>query len=112
MTTRSRSGFTLIELLVVIAIIAILAAFLFPVFAQARAQARKAACTSNLKQINLAFRVYADDYDGKSPLSVVFGGTLAPRTFAELENEWYMRPLYAYLKSKEILHCPADNVGN
>jgi prepilin-type N-terminal cleavage/methylation domain-containing protein/prepilin-type processing-associated H-X9-DG protein len=60
---RQRSGFTLIELLVVIAIIAILAAILFPVFAQARATARKAACVSNLKQIGLAFTLYAQDYD-------------------------------------------------
>jgi prepilin-type N-terminal cleavage/methylation domain-containing protein/prepilin-type processing-associated H-X9-DG protein len=58
-----RRGFTLIELLVVIAIIAILAAILFPVFAQARATARKAACASNLKQISLAFTLYAQDYD-------------------------------------------------
>src|SRR5207245_7614748 len=60
---RKTSGFTLIELLVVIAIIAILAAILFPVFAQARATARKAACASNLKQIGLAFTLYAQDYD-------------------------------------------------
>src|SRR5438067_10360118 len=60
---RSRGGFTLIELLVVIAIIAILAAILFPVFAQARATAHKAACASNLKQIGLAFTMYAQDYD-------------------------------------------------
>jgi prepilin-type N-terminal cleavage/methylation domain-containing protein/prepilin-type processing-associated H-X9-DG protein len=105
-------GFTLIELLVVIAIIAILAAFLFPVFAQARAQARKAACTSNLKQIALAFRMYADDYDGFSPLSTVKGGTLAPRNFGELEEEWFMRPLQGYIKNYGVLHCPADNVTN
>src|SRR3954454_13517364 len=60
---RRARGFTLIELLVVIAIIAILAAILFPVFAQARATARKAACVSNLKQIGLAFTLYAQDYD-------------------------------------------------
>jgi prepilin-type N-terminal cleavage/methylation domain-containing protein/prepilin-type processing-associated H-X9-DG protein len=58
-----RQGFTLIELLVVIAIIAILAAILFPVFAQARDKARQAACLSNLKQIGLASRMYAQDYD-------------------------------------------------
>ncbi len=60
---RSHRGFTLIELLVVIAIIAILAAILFPVFAQAREAARKASCTSNLKQIGLAWLLYAQDYD-------------------------------------------------
>src|ERR1700730_7629389 len=60
---RANRGFTLIELLVVIAIIALLAAILFSVFAQARATARKAACVSNLKQIGLAFTMYAQDYD-------------------------------------------------
>src|SRR5262245_47562578 len=60
---RRAPAFTLIELLVVIAVIAILAAILFPVFAQARATARKAACASNLKQIGLAFTMYAQDYD-------------------------------------------------
>ena len=58
-----RSGFTLIELLVVIAIIAILAAILFPVFAQARDKARSAACLSNMKQIATATMMYQQDYD-------------------------------------------------
>lgn len=62
-----RRAFTLIELLVVIAIIAILAAILFPVFAQARDAARKAACQSNLKQFGAAFAMYASDYDGYYP---------------------------------------------
>src|SRR5437764_5772899 len=60
-------GFTLIELLVVIAIIAILAAILFPVFAQARDAARRATCQSNLKQFGAAFAMYATDYDGYFP---------------------------------------------
>ena len=59
MQRRYRKGFTLIELLVVIAIIAILAAILFPVFAQAREKARQATCLSNHRQIGMAFGMYA-----------------------------------------------------
>jgi len=69
------NGFTLIELLVVIAIIAILAAILFPVFAQAREKARQSTCLSNLKQLGLGFIMYADDYDDFPP-------------FAGFPNEW------------------------
>jgi prepilin-type N-terminal cleavage/methylation domain-containing protein/prepilin-type processing-associated H-X9-DG protein len=60
---KTRSGFTLIELLVVIAIIAILAAILFPVFAQARAKARQITCVSNLKQLSMGHMMYFQDYD-------------------------------------------------
>src|SRR5438105_1160584 len=66
-----KSAFTLIELLVVIAIIAILAAILFPVFAQAREQARAITCTSNMKQIALGWLMYAQDYDEASPMTAV-----------------------------------------
>lgn len=62
-----RRGFTLIELLVVIAIIAILAAILFPVFARARKQARKAMCLSNVKQIGTGVMMYVQDYDETYP---------------------------------------------
>jgi prepilin-type N-terminal cleavage/methylation domain-containing protein/prepilin-type processing-associated H-X9-DG protein len=61
-------GFTLIELLIVIAILALLAAILFPVFAQARERARQTACVSNLRQIGLAAQLYTQDYDGSLPL--------------------------------------------
>ena len=64
-----RQGFTLIELLVVIAIIAILAAILFPVFAQAREKARAAVCLSALKQYGLAMNMYAQAHKGRLPLS-------------------------------------------
>jgi prepilin-type N-terminal cleavage/methylation domain-containing protein/prepilin-type processing-associated H-X9-DG protein len=68
-----KRGFTLIELLVVIAIIAILAAILFPVFAQARAKARSAACLSNTKQLGNALAMYVQDYDETFPFSNDFG---------------------------------------
>src|ERR687894_1171003 len=64
---RSRRGFTLIELLVVIAIIAILAAILFPVFAQARDRARMSACISNMRQIGTGLMMYVQDYDETFP---------------------------------------------
>src|SRR5437016_13930229 len=68
-----RTGFTLIELLVVIAIIAILAAILFPVFAQARDKARQAACLSNLKQVGTALMMYGQDYDERMPVTCSWG---------------------------------------
>src|SRR5205809_5026895 len=62
-----RRAFTLIELLVVIAIIAILAAILFPVFAQAREKARQTSCTSNCKQLVTGIMMYAQDHDEMYP---------------------------------------------
>lgn len=77
-------GFTLIELLVVIAIISILAAILFPVFARARENARRASCLSNLKQIGLGVMQYTQDYDERMPFSQRYGGVwkedIAPYT--------------------------------
>ncbi len=90
-------GFTLIELLVVIAIIAILAAILFPVFARARENARRASCQSNLKQIALGFKQYIQDYDEKYPLITISNGA----------GGWgaQMQP---YLKSTQIFQCPSE----
>lgn len=70
--SANRSGFTLIELLVVISIIAVLAAILFPVFAQARNRARGTVCQSNMRQIGMAMLAYVQDYDGTYPPA--FGG--------------------------------------
>ena len=67
-------GFTLIELLVVIAIIAILAAILFPVFSQARAKAYQGTCTSNMRNISMAFAQYSNDYDERYPPFEMWGG--------------------------------------
>ncbi len=77
---RSRAGFTLIELLVVIAIIAVLAAILFPVFAQAREKARQTACLSNLKQMGTAVMMYSLDYDETLPLGYSSPQTATGRT--------------------------------
>jgi prepilin-type N-terminal cleavage/methylation domain-containing protein/prepilin-type processing-associated H-X9-DG protein len=108
-----RRAFTLIELLVVIGIIALLAAILFPVFARAREQARGTTCRSNLKQIALAFRMYADDYDGAWPLmSLKDRPSVAPRTLEELQEEWFWRPIQGYVKNLGVLHCPSDSVAN
>src|SRR5918999_4080557 len=68
MNRRQRCyGFTLIELLVVIAIIAILAAILFPVFAQARDKARQTTCLNHMKQLGTGLMMYAQDYDETLP---------------------------------------------
>jgi prepilin-type N-terminal cleavage/methylation domain-containing protein/prepilin-type processing-associated H-X9-DG protein len=93
-----RRGFTLIELLVVIAIIAILAAILFPVFAQAREKARQTVCLSNVKQMSLGFYMYAQDYDETLP---VFGGPWpSPRVF-------WNDLIVPYTKNTGVQECPS-----
>lgn len=90
---RSRA-FTLIELLVVIAIIAILAAILFPVFAKAREKANTASCQSNMKQMCLAFNMYAQDYDNTLP-------------GARLPTDGWTGGLMPYVKNEQLFRCPS-----
>lgn len=128
MHTRKRSGFTLIELLVVIAIIAILAAILFPVFAQARAKARQATCQSNLKQLTLAITMYTQDFDETLPLGewyytysynwggwTISGGywnyypyTLPPGSPSSYpgEESYWCHAISSYIKSNNVWACP------
>ncbi len=105
-----RKGFTLIELLVVIAIIAILAAILFPVFAQARAKARGMACLSNTKQVGSAFQMYVQDYDETTPSIWSGSGTCAAGNYGGCSQEWWFG-LMPYMKSVNLLYCPERNEG-
>jgi prepilin-type N-terminal cleavage/methylation domain-containing protein/prepilin-type processing-associated H-X9-DG protein len=110
----SRRAFTLIELLVVIAIIAILAAILFPVFAQAREKARQTTCLSNLKQVGLATQMYVQDNDERlffyastaSP-SRSHTGAVLPDADSVNPVRWW-NALMPYMKSDLILVCPSD----
>ncbi len=97
-----RQAFTLIELLVVIAIIAILAAILFPAFARARENARRASCQSNLKQIGLGIFQYTQDYDELMVPRVNFPAP-GPASWRSL--------LQPYVKSTQLFACPS-NTGN
>ena len=105
-----RSGFTLIELLVVIAIIAILAAILFPVFAQARAKARQASCLSNQKQIGLAVMQYVQDYDETYPVDN--RAYLGTNNDASVVQASWIRHIQSYSKNLDIFRCPDTPVDD
>jgi prepilin-type N-terminal cleavage/methylation domain-containing protein/prepilin-type processing-associated H-X9-DG protein len=131
MQRAERRGFTLIELLVVIAIIAILAAILFPVFAQAREKARQSGCLSNMKQYGTAFMMYTQDYDELFPLSMGYttglGGwmwnfnTQVPplwRASQDINNPrvqgamvHWANTIQPYIKNHEIYKCPSATVN-
>jgi prepilin-type N-terminal cleavage/methylation domain-containing protein/prepilin-type processing-associated H-X9-DG protein len=115
---QPRRAFTLIELLVVIAVIAILAAILFPVFAQAREKARQATCQSNLKQIGTAFALYAQDYDESFP------NTGAELLWTGRFWRWPLKPYLGYARQADpkdplkssgsdthVLICPSDSTA-
>lgn len=95
------NGFTLIELLVVIAIIAILAAILFPVFAQAREKARQTMCLSNSRQMGLAVQMYVQDYDEKLPSVQMGHGMHATKSWID--------QIQPYVKDTLLRRCPSDS---
>ena len=111
MKITSHRAFTLIELLVVIAIIAILAAILFPVFAQAREKARSASCLSNTKQFALATLMYVQDHDETFPQSVysMDNRILMPGTGDRVFTGY--EAIMPYMKSVDIIVCPSQRPG-
>ncbi len=121
-TSQSRRAFTLIELLVVIAIIAILAAILFPVFAQAREKARAISCLSNEKQLGLAFLQYVQDYDETHPQAAPNNGTVwmwqysatTPANWRAgdvgLRSQFWGNSIQPYIKNYQLYGCPSGVV--
>lgn len=96
-----RRAFTLIELLVVVGIIALLAAILFPVFARARENARRANCQSNLKQIAMGFEMYTQDFDRQYPP--------LPPSPPDGTQGWSFSLSNSYLKNDQIFQCPSES---
>ena len=111
-----KRGFTLVELLTVIAIIAILASLLFPVFARAKAAAKKTQCISNLRQIGDSISLYMSDYDGIFPHALDASDKYDSQIWSQFPDYQAQIPtmpflqdvLQPYLKSKELFHCPSD----
>lgn len=104
---RRQRGFTLIELLVVIAIIAILAAILFPVFAQAREKARSLACLSNMRQLGTGFSMYTQDYDECLVPLAIQTPSPTPAVVAGGANTWWPDLIQPYVKNAQIFRCPS-----
>ncbi len=102
---QRKNAFTLIELLVVIAIIAILAAILFPVFAQAREKARAVSCLSNGKQVSLGILMYVQDYDECFPMSSWWND------FVNDGKHGWVNQVKPYIKNLDVFKCPDDSLG-
>jgi prepilin-type N-terminal cleavage/methylation domain-containing protein/prepilin-type processing-associated H-X9-DG protein len=103
MRDKKKIGFNLIELLVVIAIIAILAAILFPVFAQAREKARQTSCLSNMRQFGTAGMMYTQDYDGMYVPPFKYEGQQSNCNVLY----WWDDLLQPYMKNRQLPTCPS-----
>ena len=108
--SQIRKGFTLIELLVVIAIIAILAAILFPVFAQAREKARSTSCLSNFKQLGTAFTMYLQDFDEMVLPRYNACPQTGPAATPDAPTLW-TNTIQPYVKNKQIFVCPSSTMS-
>jgi prepilin-type N-terminal cleavage/methylation domain-containing protein/prepilin-type processing-associated H-X9-DG protein len=110
-----RSGFTLIEILVVLVIIMILAAILFPVFDRAMANAKRASCASNLKQLGLAVQLYTQDYDECMPygrLRTSASNTPPDGFYGAPPYFWsWSQVTYPYYKDLDLIRCPSQKLG-